>query len=418
MVGAFAISMIRGRRDRVHFPSARRKMPPIYFARKATTEEFFATVGWLTRAVVVVAALAPWAAPARAESAYCDDLRAEIAQASSGGDSGRYRAAAAKQQVELGRTAAYARSIGCERQQFLFFGDAPPPQCAQINARVAQMQANLAALQQRSGDNGRKLALTARYDAQCRERSRVTPTAASPLEASRGFFEELFGLAPSREADPPALNRSPSIRAQPEDSLNETEGSEQGDNHLGGALAICVRQCDGGFFPVSYSARRANLEELDTLCKALCPNAEVALYTKSLWGELDSAVSMSGESYGDHPNALKFQKTRVPACGCKPPDKSWAEALADAERILASSNSKDVVVTEEQAEQLSRPLSSSDARDRAGAKKQSTRRDAPTVEGTTGSLAAPATGKDSGEWRETIGPDGVKRRVRIVAPAL
>ena len=118
------------------------------------------------------------------------------------------------------------------------------------------------------------------------------------------------------------MNRSPSIRAQPEDLLNETEGSEQGDNHLGGALAICVRQCDGGFFPVSYSARRANLEELDTLCKALCPNAEVALYTKSLWGELDSAVSMSGESYGDHPNALKFQKTpssrlRLQAAGQK-----------------------------------------------------------------------------------------------------
>ena len=136
MVGAFAISMIRGRRDRVHFPSARRKMPPIYFARKATTEEFFATAGWLARALVFVAALAPWAAPARAESAYCDDLKAEIAQAGGSGDSGRYRAAAAKQQAELGRTAAYARSIGCERQQFLFFGEAPPPQCAQINARV------------------------------------------------------------------------------------------------------------------------------------------------------------------------------------------------------------------------------------------------------------------------------------------
>jgi Protein of unknown function (DUF2865) len=420
--GAFAISMIRGRRDRVHFPSARREMPPIYFASKATIEGFFATAGWLPRALVVVAALVPWAAPARAESAYCLDLKAEIAQAGGGGDSGRYRAAAAKQQVELGRTAAYARSIGCERQQFLFFGEAPPPQCAQINARVAQMQANLAALQQRSGDNGRKLALVARYDAQCRERSRITTAVPSPLEASRGFFEEMFGLAPRREAgappDPPPLNRTPSIREQPEDPLNETEGSEQNDNHIGGALAICVRQCDGGFFPVSYSARRANLDELTTLCKALCPNAEVALYTKSLWGELDAAVSISGESYGDHPNALKFQKTRVPACGCKPPDKSWAEALADAERILASSNSKDVVVTEEQAEQLSRPLSSSDARDRAGAKKQSTRRDAPTVEGTTGSLAAPAAGKDPGEWRETIGPDGVKRRVRVVAPTL
>ena len=402
-------------------------MPPIYFDWKATTEGFFATAEWLPRALIVVAALALWAAPARAESAYCNDLKAEIAGAS-GGDSGRYRAAAAKQQVELGRTAAYARSIGCERQQFLFFGEAPPPQCGQINARVAQMQANLAALQQRSGDNGRKLALTARYDAQCRERSRGAP-AASPPEASRGFFEEMFGLAPPREAgappDPPPLNRSPSIREQPEyplnepeDPLNQTDGSGQGDNQIGGPLAICVRQCDGGFFPVSYSARRGNLDELSTLCKALCPNAEVALYTKSLWGELDSAVSIGGESYADHPNALKFQKTRIPACGCKPADKSWAEALADAERILAASNSKDVVVTEEQAEQLSRPRSSGDMRDHAGAKKQSTRRDAPTVEGTTGPLAAPAAGKDPGEWRETIGPDGVRRRVRVVAPTL
>jgi hypothetical protein len=115
---------------------------------------------------------------------------------------------------------------------------------------------------------------------------------------------------------------------------------------------------------------------------------------------------------------LKFQKTSVPACGCKPPDKSWAEALAEAERILAASNSKDVMVTEEQAEQLSRPLSSGDARDRNGAKKQSTRRDAPTTSGgTTGSVAAPSA-QEQGEWRETVGPDGVKRRVRVVAPTL
>jgi hypothetical protein len=413
--------LIRGRFDHLRFQSARKEVPPIYFNRKATIEGFFATARWLPRAIVVVAVFALSTISARAESAYCSELKAEIAQAG-GGDSSRYRAAANKQQVELGRTAAYARSIGCERQQFLFFGEAPPPQCGQINARIAQMQANLAALQQRSGDGGRKLALTARYDAQCRDRPRITPAAAPPAEASRGFFDELFGVAPPREAgappDPPPLKRSSPVRAQPENPLSEEEPSEQESNRAGGSLAICVRECDGGFFPVSYSARRANLEDLTTLCKALCPNADVTLYTKSPWSELDTAVSTNGDSYADHPNALKFQKTRVPTCGCKPPDKSWAEALADAERILAASNSKDVVVTEEQAEQLSRPLSSSDPRDRAGAKKQSTRRDATTVDGTTGSIVAPVAGKEQGEWRETVGPDGVKRRVRVVAPTL
>ena len=202
-------------------------MPPIYFAWKATTKEPPAKAGWLPRALIVVAALAAWATPALGGKRLWNDLKAEIARASGGGDSGRYRAAAAKQQVELGRTAAYARSIGCERQQFLFFGEAPPPQCGQINARVAQMQANLAALQQRSGDNGRKSALIGRYDAQCREHSRITPAVAPPLEASRGFFEEMFGLASPREAgvprDPPPLNRSPSIREQPEESAEQAE---------------------------------------------------------------------------------------------------------------------------------------------------------------------------------------------------
>ncbi len=395
-------------------------MLQIHFDSKAMQDGFFATARRLPRALGIVAVFALSMAPARAENAYCSDLKAQIAQAASA-DSGRYRAAAAKQQGELNRTAAYGRSIGCERQQFLFFGEAPPPQCGQINARIAQMRASLAALQQ-GADSGRKLALTARYDAQCRDRPKLTPAAAPPVETPHSIFDDLFGSAPPQDAgfprETPELRRVP-MHAQPDDPLNETEPGEPDGYRVGGSLAICVRLCVGGFFPVSYSARRGNLDELNALCKALCPNTEATLYTKSPWGELNTAVSIDGDSYADHPNALKFQKTHVSACGCKPPDKSWAEALADAERLLAASNSKDVVVTEEQAEQLSRPQSSGDTRDRGGDnKKQPTRRDAPTNNGSTGSIAAPAGGQEQGEWRETVGPDGVKRRVRVVAPTL
>ncbi|MGA8171400.1 MAG: DUF2865 domain-containing protein [Methylocystis sp.] len=393
-----------------------------YFDWTDTTGEFRATARRLSRAFGVVAAIALSSSSARAESAYCGELKDQIAQAD-GANSGRFRAAAAKQENELARTAAYARSIGCERQQFLIFGEAPPAQCGQINARIAQMRSNLAYLERHLGDDGRKQALTARYDAQCRSRPRTTPAGVPPSETPSSFFENLFGPAPPREAgappDPPPLKRAGPIRGDTDDSADDPERSESEDNHAGGSLAICVRQCDGGFFPVSYSARRANLDELASLCKALCPNAEVTLYTKSTWGELSSAVSVDGDSYADHPNALKFQKTLVPACGCKPPDKSWAEALADAERILAASNSKDVVVTEEQAELLSRPAAAAaEKRDHGGARKQSTRRDSPTPDATTGSITTPITGQSQGETRETVGPDGVKRRVRVVAPTL
>ncbi len=342
-------------------------------------------------------AVALWAPEATAESAYCRGLRAQIAH--SGGGSDRYAASAGRQQLELNRTIAYARSLGCDRQQFLFFGEAPPPQCGQINARIGRMRANLAVLQQKS-DEGRRSALLARYDAQCRE------APANP--ASRSFLDELFNIGSPRNAElmrePPVESGDPFGDEQPRKQANEGE-------HVGGDQAVCVRQCDGAFFPLSYSARRADLGELDSLCKALCPNAETTLYTKALWGDIESAVSIDGESYLDHPNALKFQKTRVPKCGCKPPDKTWAEALVEAERILAASHSKDTMVSAEQAEQLSRPIAPNNAQSREEAKTGS--RDAQSSD-----PAASAARREPSVIRESVGPDGAARRVRVIAPTL
>lgn len=355
-------------------------------------------------------ALLIWQSPVLAQSPYCDDLRAQIARAGHDASAEKFRAAAAKQQAEISRTAAHAHSLGCDRQQFLFFGEPPPPQCGGLNAKISQMQANLASLQQRGGGGARE-ALVARYDAQCRER----PTTTAAAQRPRNFFEELFGI--------PASPESGGLREPPlEDPL-----LEDGERPRGGPIAICVRACDGGFFPISYSARRSNLEELNELCKALCPNAEATLYTRSARGGIESAVSIDGAAYSEHPNALKFQTTYDPACGCKPPGKNWVEALAEAERILAASHAEDEQVTAEQAEQMSKPLA-------PGASRRSSRKadkTAPVVQlpedaannpadtaKSDGGDKAPTAGSDQSVFRDIVGPDGVKRRVRVVAPTL
>jgi len=366
-------------------------------------------------AALLAADRAAWA-----ESPYCSDLRGQIARAGNNAGAARYRAAAARQQSEINRTAAYARSLGCDREQFLFFGDPPPPQCGSINARLAQMRANLASLQSVAYDGGGRQALIARYEAECRDAHFVTRGSGQP----RNLFEELFGVAPPPESG--GLREVPvedDRGALPEEGADDPDGG--GDNRIGGSQAICVRACDGGFFPVSYSARRSNLEDLNNLCKALCPGAEATLYTRSPSRELDSAVSIEGESYADHPNAFKFAKSYDASCGCKPPDKSWAEALADAERILAATHSKDEVVTAEQAEAMSRPAAAADLRGKTRQKNFSTRVDAPPVgagqqpddAGATATAAKDAA-KQPEVFREIVGPDGVKRRVRVVAPTL
>ncbi|WP_246722160.1 DUF2865 domain-containing protein [Methylosinus sp. H3A] len=347
----------------------------------------------LAGALALVAA-ALLASPALAQSAYCDNLRAQIAAAGNNAGSARYRAAAATQQKEIDRTVAYGRSIGCDRQQFLFFGNAPPPQCGAINGRVAQMRSNLASLQQSSGD-GQRQALQARFDQQCR------PQPTRVVSRQRNILEELFG---SQEEEPTTARELP---ATPQESDLDDNGAPVA---RGGSLAVCVRACDGGFFPISYSARRANLADLQDICRAQCPNVEVALYTRSPSRDIETAVSMDGEAYADHPNALKFTKSYDPTCSCRPAGRSWAETLAEAERLLAERNRGDLVVSEEKAEELSRPIAARAARGAVSPNLPSPGPEPAQPD------KRPVAGRET--TREIVGADGVKKRVRVIAPTL
>ncbi len=345
---------------------------------------------------LVLAAAVLLASPALAQSAYCDNLRAQIAAAGNNAGSARYRAAAATQQKEIDRTVAYGHSIGCDRQQFLFFGNAPPPQCGAINGRIAQMRSNLGSLQHSSGD-GQRQALQARFDQQCRQPQQPTRIVAR----QRNIFEELFG---SQEEEPTPARELP---ATPQERDVDEDGAPVA---RGGSMAVCVRACDGGFFPISYSARRANLAELADLCRAQCPNVEVALYTRSPSRDIETALSTDGEAYADHPNALKFTKSYDPTCSCRPAGRSWAETLAEAERLLAERNRGDLVVSAEKAEELSRPIGARAARGAV-----SPNLPAPAPE-TAQPEKRPVEVHET--TREIVGADGVKKRVRVIAPTL
>jgi Protein of unknown function (DUF2865) len=347
-------------------------------------------------------------AGAHAESAYCTDLRAQIAKAGQEGMAARYRAAAAKQRQEYGKLAQRARSLGCDRQQFLFFGEPPPPQCDGVNARLSSLQGSIAAYDQGASDDSQRQALMARYEVQCRSQRPPADAAARAAEP-RSFFEELFGVNAPDQTTGWRQDNGPTQETEP---LEDQDG--ENPRPQGGPMAICVRSCDGGFFPITYTAKRAQLDDLNELCKAMCPGAEAKLYTQSQWKGLDSAISIDGEAYSDHPSAHRFETVYDPTCGCKPPGQSWTEALAEAERMLAERNKKDQMVTTEQAEQLSRPILPGDPR----AKKAL----GPTPaagEPSPPPLAAGSVTTGAPEvFRDVVGPDGVKRRVRVVAPTL
>jgi hypothetical protein len=207
----------------------------------------------------------------------------------------------------------------------------------------------------------------------------------------------------------------------------------------GGSYVVCVRACDGSFFPVSGPG--GNPSVLHDVCQSLCPNATVALYSFPFGGVIDEAVSANGEPYSNLPSAHKFEQTFDASCSCRAPGQSWAEALAVAEAKYGH-HPHDVLVTEEQSKRLSRPRQDLNAEPAAAELAQAS---AGSVEpatsldindADTGLRAAAATvsratsgikydegrsgadyGLHQGQTVDEAGPDGRTRRVRILPPA-
>ena len=211
----------------------------------------------------------------------------------------------------------------------------------------------------------------------------------------------------------------------------------------GGSYLVCVRACDGGFFPVPYVGDR---DSLSKICQALCPNAETRLYSMPLGGTIEDSVSTYGLPYANLPNAGKFEQAVDQDCSCRRKDQSWAEALAGIEARLQR-HAGDILVTPEISEQMSRPTAppqisvakahATDADALALVEKpepQSVVLDANGVDLNLNAATAAVSRETSGIGVEETGgahyrlnqgqiveqksPDGSVKRVRIIAPTL
>jgi len=117
---------------------------------------------------------------------------------------------------------------------------------------------------------------------------------------------------------------------------------------------LCVRTCDGYYFPISYSTVPGKFADDEALCRRTCPATEVTLYSHRNPGEdVSRAVSMSGRVYSDLPTAFSYRKQYNAACSCRLPGQSWADALRQGDDQTVERG--DIVVTEERAKQLSQP---------------------------------------------------------------
>jgi hypothetical protein len=292
-------------------------------------------------------------APGPAVNPMCPRLEAQLATIDRGGGSGdpakddqirRYQDAATKQQSELDRVTSQAKRMGCDSSGFFSLFSGQSAQCGPVNNQIQQMRANLdqitSSLERLRGggmggadyDNQRRSVLTALAQNNC------GPQYANAARGGGNFLDNLFG----NNSNPNNNPNGPVADFGPQSGTYRT---------------VCVRTCDGGYFPISFATVPARFPDDEKTCKALCPATDANLYAYRNPGEdINQAVSISGQPYSAAPNAFRYRQEFNPSCACKAAGQTWSDALKSIDDKAAAEQQGDIIVTEESAKKMARPL--------------------------------------------------------------
>ena len=274
----------------------------------------------LATAVAVALVAATGAGGAAAQDDICTTLEAQLASLEQGpaaDTSNNYRqydAAITRQRADLDRATVDAQRSGC-MGGFLIFQRTPSPRCGPLMASITRMKANLQWLTiARDRYSTDPFEISRRRSeilgALAANRCGAGYSAARPLPPPNGgnFLDMLFGNA----------------RQQGWSDRTYAPGSA-----FGTYRTLCVRKCDGYYFPISFSTVPSRFPTDEQTCQSMCPGADVGLYIYRNPGEEpDQMVSLTGEAYSGLPTAFRYRREYDAACTCRAP--------ADGARVSAT----------------------------------------------------------------------------------
>jgi hypothetical protein len=267
-------------------------------------EEILGLFARLTATSLVAAAAALTLAGGSAVAQTCFTMQAELShllgQGQGGiGDRARYERAYREQANVIARTERRARSAGCfGGGGFFLFQRSPSRECNTLMPKLREMQDNLARLDQlrRSAGNDNAYRI--------RELRQMMRARGCEEDNNRGLFA------------------SPSPGQVWEDNrLYSSSGTYR---------SLCVRTCDGYYFPISFSTRGDQLTTDAQTCQAMCPGAEAELfYYPNPGGGPETMVSLTGTLYSSLPTAFQYRESFHPECSCHPSGYSTAATEAE-----------------------------------------------------------------------------------------
>lgn len=285
----------------------------------------------IRRIAAVLVPLALAAAGPAAASGVCERLSARLAGLPTGFTTNAslrdFTGAVSRQNIELRRAKNDRRRMECSSDSVVVIGGDDEAACAELDDTIARMEENLRQLKAQrrhliggGDDDVRRRILAAMELNGCSGAPREGwdagsaegqfASAAEGKEVHRNILRDL----------PPDSDAYPLLLDAPRAELPLTD-----DDFAGSLRTMCVRTCDGAFFPISSHATPADFGRDADLCRARCPGAETELYYHVLaTEEADQMVSATtGRPYTDLPTAFAYRARSVGSpgiCGCGIPD--------------------------------------------------------------------------------------------------
>ncbi len=285
--------------------------------------------------------------PALAKSATCVRLHSQLAslnQHSRGSTISSYTSAIKKQKRQISLVKRRMRSLRCSSSSD---SRTSHRSCRKLNSSLRDMDRNLRSLRNRvdrqasssrSGKTKRRIQRALKRNRCGQPERRV-----AKLE-SKGFLGRLFSSNKRTSSDERRVrNKSGDILDQffaaPADAERRRQArldrrelqlqrkrsrqrrffspAKELKNH-NTFRTVCVRRCDGYYFPVSFSTDHSGLERDAAACANMCPGTDTELFTHRTSTETaEQMVSIvDGTLYSNLANAFAHREKFDPKCTC------------------------------------------------------------------------------------------------------
>ncbi len=125
----------------------------------------------------------------------------------------------------------------------------------------------------------------------------------------------------------------PSRRDRDEDGEDDEEEERPRQTTPGTYRTMCVRLCDGYYFPISFSATRDRLARDAKTCESSCGGQARLFVYRNPGADVEDMVDLRGQPYRQLSTAFLYRTEYVPQCRCKP--NPWDVEARERHRVYA-----------------------------------------------------------------------------------